>query len=110
GGAAPLRVRRVAADHSVFLDGDYLIRGVAGAIFWKLACAHVEQGRCDFTNRELRSAPDLPLPDVQANLEVRLLLLQRRLAERNSPVQIARTGRGMFRLQVSRPLLLDPGS
>ncbi|MGZ5776608.1 GAF domain-containing protein [Ramlibacter sp.] len=51
GGAAPLRVRRVAADHSVFLDGDYLIRGVAGAIFWKLACAHVEQGRCDFTNR-----------------------------------------------------------
>ena len=107
-GAAPVRVRRFVSDHSVFLDGEYLIRGVAGAIFWKLASEHVQQGRCDFTNRELRIASDLPLPDVQANLEVRLLLLQRRLAERGSPVRIEKTGRGMFRLQVSRPLVLEP--
>jgi adenylate cyclase len=107
-GVAPVRVRRFASDHSVFLDGDYLIRGVAGAIFWKLASEHVLQGRRDFTNRELRMAADLRLPDVQANLEVRLLLLQRRLAERGSPVQIEKTGRGTFRLQVSRPLVLEP--
>jgi hypothetical protein len=103
----PLRVRRFASDHSVFLDGDYLIRGVAGAIFWKLVSEHVQKGRRDFTNRELRMASDLPLPDVQANLEVRLLLLQRRLAERGSAVQIEKTGRGTFRLQVSRPVVLE---
>jgi 2-hydroxychromene-2-carboxylate isomerase len=34
-GAAAV-VRHYAADDSVFIDDDYLIKGVAGAIFWKL--------------------------------------------------------------------------
>ena len=32
----PLRLRRFGRDNSVFLDDEYLIRGVAGAILWKL--------------------------------------------------------------------------
>ena len=32
----PLLVRRFEADQSVFLGDDYLIKGVAGAILWKL--------------------------------------------------------------------------
>jgi adenylate cyclase len=55
----------------------------------------------------LRLAADLRLPDVQDNLEVRLLLLQRRLSERNAPVQIEKTGRGRFRLNVHHPLTLS---
>jgi hypothetical protein len=37
---------------------------------------------------------------------VRLLLLQRRLTERAAVMQIHRIGRGRFRIDVSRPLLL----
>ena len=40
------------------------------------------------------------------NLEARLVLLARRLAERNCPVRIEKTGRGAFRLDVQRPLAL----
>jgi hypothetical protein len=102
----PLRLRRFARDNSVFLDDAYLIRGVAGAILWKLAAEFQHSGRREFSNRELRLAPDLPLPDVQDNLEVRLLLLQRRLAEQRADIQLEKRGRGRMRL-VARPLVLE---
>lgn len=104
---APLTIRHFAADHSVFIDNDYLIKGVAGAIFWKLLRDHVEAGRSDFTNRELRLDPALKLPDISDNLEARLILPQRRLAERCPFVAIEKTGRGRFRLNVGRPLKLS---
>jgi hypothetical protein len=37
---------------------------------------------------------------------VRLLLLQRRLAERGAAMQIRKTGRGRFRVELQRPLRL----
>lgn len=104
---APVRVRHYAADHSVFLDDDYLIKGVAGAIFWRLVQDYTQTGRDSFSNRELRLDPNLSLPELGDNLEARLLLLQRRLAERAACVQMERTGRGRFRLQVRRPLQLQ---
>lgn len=106
---APVRVRHYAADNSVFLDDDYLIKGVAGAIFWRLAQDYAQSGRDSFSNRELRLDPGLKLPALGDNLEARLLLLQRRLAERRACVQMERTGRGRFRLQVQRPLQLQAG-
>jgi len=104
---APVTVKHFAADHSVFIDNDYLIKGVAGAIIWKLLRDHLESGRSEFTNRELRLDPALRLPDISDNLEARLILLQRRLAERCSFLAIEKTGRGRFRLNVSRPLELN---
>lgn len=103
----PAVIRHYAADDSVFIDHDYLIKGVAGAIFRKLVRDHVTDGRCEFTNRELRLAPDIRLPEVAENLEARLLLLQRRLADRSDVLRIERTGRGRFRLEVARPLVLE---
>lgn len=91
---------------SVFFNDDYVIKGVAGAILWKLIRTWVDTGRQDFSNRELRLDASLGLPDVTDNLEARLILLHRRLAERDAPVQLVKTGRGRFRLQVDSPLLL----
>jgi GAF domain-containing protein len=106
-GGPPLRLRRFARDNSVFLDDTYLIRGVAGAILWKLVGEFLRSGRREFSNRELRLAPELRLPDVQDNLEVRLLLLQRRLAEQNAAIQLEKAGRGRMRLNVTRPLVME---
>jgi len=103
----PVVIRYFAADHSVFIDNDYLIKGVAGAILWKLVRDHVATGRSDFTNRELRLDASLKLPDITDNLEARLILLQRRLAERCRFLGLEKTGRGRFRLNVHRPLKLD---
>ena len=103
----PVSVRYFEADGSVFFDNDYLIKGVAGSILWALLRDHVQLGREEFTNRELRLDPRVRLPDVSDNLEARLVLLARRLVEREAQVRIEKTGRGRFRLRVSRPLLLD---
>ena len=51
--------------------------------------------------------PELHLPDVQDNLEVRLLLLQRRLAEQQVPIQLEKAGRGRMRLNVVRPIVME---
>jgi hypothetical protein len=103
---APLRVRHYEADGSVFLDDDYVIKGVAGAVLWKLLRDHASEGRTEFSNRELRLSPEIGLPEVGDNLEARLVLLTRRLVDRQASVQLLRTGRGRFRLQVARPLQL----
>ena len=102
-----LRVRHFAANDSVFINDDYLIKGVAGAIVWRLLRDHQHTGRVDFTNRELRLDPALRLPDVADNLEARLLLLQRRLQENCPHIHIEKTGRGRFRLCVLRPVVLE---
>ena len=105
--APPLRLRRYARDNSVFLDDEYLIRGVAGAILWKLLTEFKRSGRREFSNRELRLAPELRLPEVQDNLEVRLILLQRRLAEQRRRFSSRKAGRGRMRLNVTRPIVLE---
>jgi adenylate cyclase len=102
----PIVVRHYATDHSVFIGDEYLIKGVAGAIFRKLVRDYVSDGRTDFTNRELRLDPSIRLPDVTDNLEARLILLVRRLQERGPDIHIEKTGRGRFRLAVERPLTL----
>jgi|GEM_PF-2235572 len=94
-------VRHYPRDDSDFLDRDYLVKGVAGAILWRLLREHAATGRTDFTTRELRLDRSLKLPDHAENLDARLVLLRRRLEERAACLQIEKTGRGLFRL-VSR--------
>jgi predicted pyridoxine 5'-phosphate oxidase superfamily flavin-nucleotide-binding protein len=103
---APLELRHYAADDSVFLGDDYLIKGVAGAILRRLVAEHLKDGRTEFTNRELRLDPSLRLPDLSDNLEARLVLLTRRLAERSEALRLEKAGRGRFRLVVNRPVRL----
>jgi predicted pyridoxine 5'-phosphate oxidase superfamily flavin-nucleotide-binding protein len=103
---APVRIRRYAENDSIFVDEDYLIKGVAGAILWRLARGYVEEQRTDYSNRELRLDPSIRLPDLSENLEARLILLQRRLEERCPALGIEKTGRGRFRFCVRRPVQL----
>ena len=106
--ARPVRIRHHPRDGSVFLDNDYLVRGVAGGILVRRVREHLPTGRQDFSARELRLAgTELRLPDVHDNLSVRLGLLQQRLRERSAPLQLARTGRGRFRLQVGERVALS---
>src|SRR5262249_26369550 len=104
GSAAVVRLYR--ANDSVFIDDDYLIKGVAGSIFAKLVRDYTADGRTEFSNRELRLDPAIRLPDLGDNLEARLILLQRRLAERCNFLAIAKTGRGRFHFDVKRPVKL----
>jgi adenylate cyclase len=100
-------VRCFDADGSVFLDGDYLIKGVAGRLLRVLLGHHQRDGRVDFTNREVRLDPALELPEFRDNFESRLILLKRRLEEREAPVRITKTGRGRFRLDVAGEIRLE---
>jgi adenylate cyclase len=102
----PILVRHFPENDSIFLGDDYLIKGVAGSIFAALVRDAVELRRTEFSNRELRLDPRIRLPDLSDNLEARLLLLARRLAERDAGVWIEKSGRGRFRLHASRPLKL----
>jgi hypothetical protein len=105
--AAVTRVRFFAVDGSTFLDDDYLIKGVAGRILWVLLGHHARDRRIEFTNKEVRLDPSLELPEFRDNLESRLILLKRRLDERDAPIRIEKTGRGRFRLLVERELRLE---
>lgn len=103
----PLRVRRYCEDDSVFLDNEYLIKGVAGRILWRLLQCYVEEDRVEFSNKEMRLDPELDLPDIKDNLEARLILLSKRLEERSDVLRISRPGRGRLRLEVTRPVVLQ---
>ncbi|WP_138466136.1 GAF domain-containing protein [Poseidonocella sp. HB161398] len=112
-GPACIAIRHFDRDDSVFIGHDYLIKGVAGAIFWRLLQEHAASGRTEFTTRELRLDPALRLPGNAENFDTRLILLMRRLEERAAPVRLLRAGRGRLRLALSaHPVLseADAGS
>lgn len=107
--AAPadaIQVKHYSDDDSVFLNNEYLIKGVAGGILWRLLKQYQDEGRDEFSNREIRLDQTLELPDIKDNLEARLILLRKRLEERCDAIRMERTSRGRFRLVVKRPLSL----
>lgn len=95
-----MTVRHYGENDSIFLDNDYLIKGVAGSILWTLLRDYSNQQRTEFTNRELRLDSRVRLPDFSDNLEARLLLLGKRLTERNAGILIEKAGRGRMLTKV----------
>jgi adenylate cyclase len=104
--AVTSHVRYYSADGSVFIDGVYLIKGVAGRLLWLLLNAHA-RGQHEFTNKALRLEPSLQLPGYRDNFESRLILLKRRLSERGARMRLEPTGRGRFRFDVDAVVRLE---
>jgi adenylate cyclase len=94
-------------DGSLFIAGDYIIRGVAGRILFRLISEHLSSGRTQFSNKELRLDPSIGLPAGNDNLEARLVALRRRLTERSDIVALDRIGRGRIGLTVRGQCELD---
>lgn len=101
-----IEMQHHAQDDSVFVQGDYIIKGVAGRLLVFLVQSYLASGRLDFTNREVRLAEEMRLPGYRDNLETRLLLLQRRLEDRAAPIRISRPGRGQICLEISGKVML----
>lgn len=99
-GAPPVRVRFFEADGSVFLGDDYLIRGVAGRVLWSMLQRHAATGSTEVTLKELRLDRSLELPGFRDNLDTRVILLKRRLEEREASIRIHRPGRGRFTIEL----------
>lgn len=102
-----IRVACHRVDDSVFIDGAYIVKGVAGTLLRLMLEWRLGERRSEFTNREMRLAIGARLPELKDNLETRLLLLRRRLEEKQAPIQIVRIGRGRVRLEAAGPLVLD---
>ncbi|WP_332675674.1 GAF domain-containing protein, partial [Aromatoleum sp.] len=102
----PVVVRHHAGDDSVFLDDDYLIKGVAGSIFRAVMRNLVVECRSTFSLRELRLDPRIRRDDGSDDLDARLLVLRRRLAECGAGVRLESIGRGRFLLTARRPATL----
>ena len=91
---ASLAVTYYQADDSLFVDDTYVIKGAAGRILWRMLGDHANDGRAEFTNRELRLDESLGLPAGADNLEARLLVLRKRLAGGAVGIELERVGRG----------------
>lgn len=102
-----LQVRYYEADDSVFVDGEYLIRGLPGKILWLLLSLREKEGRTAFLSRELRLHPLLKIPTVNDNLATRLLMLQRRLDDKALPIRLRREERGRLHLDCDVAVILE---
>ncbi|WP_028744897.1 GAF domain-containing protein [Rhizobium mesoamericanum] len=106
-GGRQVRVVHHRFDDSVFVDGTYIVKGIAGTLLRLMLEWHLNEGRSEFTNREMRLAAGARMPEIKDNLETRLLLLRRRLDEKQAPLRLLRVGRGRVRLEAEGSLILD---
>ena len=105
--SAPKAVAFHAYDGSVFVDGEYIIRGIPGRILARVLAEHLATGRSQFSNKELRLDRTIELPAGNDNLDARLLVLCKRLSERDGFIAVERLGRGRIELTTTAPFVIE---
>jgi adenylate cyclase len=103
GGSPSIELVYYRADDTVLCNSAYIVKGAPGRILWSMLKAHADSGRTQFSNRELRLDESLGLPAGNDNLEARLLVLRRRLADMDCGVMLERVERGRLELRLERP-------
>lgn len=103
------KFRYVTGEDVIFINDQYLIKNIPARILRYLIEAYTQQGREEFSNMELRSVGVLQLPDIKDNLEARLILLRKRLEEKESGVRIQSVGRGRFKIIVQGKITIQVG-
>jgi hypothetical protein len=105
-----LCVQYFAADGSVQVGGKHVCRGTAARIL--LECVRIarDQGRTEFTFRELKRLPELVSHPKNTGLELRLARLRAALDAADCGLRIEPAGRGRFRLMSEARLGLETES
>jgi hypothetical protein len=73
----------------------------------KILRQYIDSQRTEFSNRELRMDSSLGLPPVKDNLESRLILLRKRLAQKCPDIRLVAATRGHFRLEADAVIEYD---
>ena len=105
-----LCVQYFAADGSVQVGGKHVCRGTAARIL--LECVRIarDEGRTEFTFRELKRLPELVSHPKNTGLELRLARLRTALDAAECGLRIEPAGRGRFRLTSDARLGLETES
>ena len=63
-------IKHYQTNDSIFIDDEYLIKGIAGRILWKLLQDNRRTGKVEFTNKAIRMDATMQLPDFKDNRSI----------------------------------------
>jgi hypothetical protein len=95
-----------AADTTMSLGGETLVKGVGAVILRIMLSAYRKEGKVEFEYRDFKREDEVSLGQKNSNFEVRFYRLLERLKEKQVPIEIEKVGKGRFRMKVLKAMSL----